>query len=386
MIRTESRAAQLDELLGTSIAAIDIPPAIRARAVARYEEVAAFLAAHCPGDGDIHTQGSFRLGTVVAPVAAGGEYDMDLVYLRHVHRDSITKLALKRETGRSLRAYTDSRPEGNPELDEGKRCWTLDYPGEPFHMDTLPAIPDPDALEPAILLTDRELREWQPSNPIGYADWFRGEMLLEMTMLREAAAVAKRMDIEAVPEDEIKTTLQRTVQALKRHRDLHFGEDRDKLAPASIIITTLAARAYTGRAGLFEVVSDITGRMADFVEMRNGVFWVENPVRPTENFADRWKGHARRAQAFFDWIEQAHADFSAFGDDLGIDQVIEKMSLSLGEAAAHAAGRQYGAERFARRNAGVLGVSAAGTLGVTSRAQAAVPHHTFHGDRPPLRP
>ena len=35
---------------------------------------------------------------------------------------------------------------------------------------------------------------------------------------------------------------------------------------------------------------------------------------------------------------------------------------------------------------GVLGVSAAGTLGVTSRAQAAVPRHNFHGDRPPLRP
>jgi hypothetical protein len=138
MIRTESRAAQLDELLGTSIAAIDIPPAIRARVVARYEEVAAFLAAHCPGAGDIHTQGSFRLGTVVAPVAAGGEYDMDLVYLRHVHRDSISKLALNREAGPSLQAFTESSPEGSPELEEGKRCWTLDYPGEPFHMTPCP--------------------------------------------------------------------------------------------------------------------------------------------------------------------------------------------------------------------------------------------------------
>jgi hypothetical protein len=386
MIRTESRAAQLDELLGIGIAAIDIPPAIRARAVARYQEVAAFLAAHSPGEGDIYTQGSFRLGTVVAPVAADGEYDMDLVYLRQVHRDSITKLELKGEVGRSLRAFADSGPEGDPELGEGKRCWTLDYPGEPFHMDALPAIPDPDVLEPAILLTDRELREWQPSNPIGYANWFRSEMLLEMTMLREAAAIAKSMDIDAVPEDEIKTTLQRTVQALKRHRDLHFGEDHDELAPASIIITTLAARAYIGGAGLFEVVSDITGRMADFVEVRNGVFWVANPVRPTENFADRWKARPRRAQAFFDWIERAHADFSAFGNDLGIDRVIEKMSLSLGESAAHAAGGQYGAERLARRNAGALGVSAAGTLGLTSRSQAAVPRHTFHGDGPPRRP
>jgi len=174
------------------------------------------------------------------------------------------------------------------------------------------------------------------------------------------------------------------VQALKRHRDLHFGEDHDKLAPASIIITTLAARAYTGGAGLFEVVSDITARMADFVENRDGVLWVPNPVRPTENFADRWKGRPRRAEAFFDWIEQAHDDFTAFGNDLGIDRVIEKMSFSLGEAAAHAAGQQFGLKRLARRNAGVLGVTAAGTLGLTSGAQA-VPRHTFHGD-PPRRP
>lgn len=382
MIRTESRAALLDELLGTSIAAIDIPPAIRARAVARYNQVAAHLAERCPGQGDIHTQGSFRLGTVVAPIADGGEYDMDLVYLRHVHRDSITKVELKREAGDSLRGFVNSSPEGDPKLKEGKRCWTLDYPGEPFHMDTLPAIPDPDELEPAILLTDRELVRWQPSNPIGYADWFRGEMTLELKMLREA--MAKTMDIEAVPEDELKTTLQRTVQALKRHRDLHFGEDHDKLAPASIIITTLAARAYTGGAGLFEVVSDITARMADFVENRDGVLWVPNPVRPTENFADRWKDRPRRAEAFFDWIEQAHDDFTAFGNDLGIDRVIEKMSFSLGEAAAHAAGQQFGGKRLARRNAGVLGVTAAGTLGLTSGAQS-VPRHTFHGD-PPRRP
>jgi hypothetical protein len=382
MIRTESRADLLDELLGTSIAAIDIPPAIRFRAIARYEQLAGYLAHHCPGEGDIYTQGSFRLNTVVAPVTAGGEYDMDLVYLRDVHRDSITKIELKREAGRSLRGFINSNTDGDPQLKEGKRCWTLDYPGEPFHMDTLPAVPDPDELAPAILLTDRELREWQRSNPIAFADWFRGEMMLELNMLREAAAVAKRMEIEAVPEDELKTTLQRTVQALKRHRDLHFGEDADKLAPASIIITTLAARAYTGGAGLFEVVSDITGRMANFVEVRNGVCWIENPVQPLENFADRWKARPRRAQAFFDWIEQAHADFTAFGTDLGIDQVVQKMSLSLGEAAAQAAGQRFGAERLARRNAGVLGVSAAGTLGLASRAQA-VPPHTFHGNRRP---
>ena len=73
--------------------------------------------------------------------------------------------------------------------------------------------------------------------------------------------LAKRMDIAAVPDWPVKTTLQQTVQALKRHRDIYFTEALD-LRPASIIITTLAAHAYRGSGGdLYEVLDDITDRM-----------------------------------------------------------------------------------------------------------------------------
>ena len=221
MIRTESRAAQLDELLGTGIAAIDIPPAIRARAVARYEEVAACLAAPLPGRGRHPHAG-------LVPPRHGRRARRRRRRVRHgprlpdahVRRDSITQ-ARAQARGRpfAARLHRVLAPRGTPSSSEGKRCWTLDYPGEPFHMDILPAIPDLEALEPAILLTDRELRAVAAVEPGRLRRLVPREMLLEMTMLREAAAVAKRMDIEAVPEDEIKTTLQRTVQALKRHRD-----------------------------------------------------------------------------------------------------------------------------------------------------------------------
>src|SRR5581483_7246826 len=98
----------------------------------------------------------------------------------------------------------------------------------------------------------------------------------------------------------------------------------------------------------------------------------------SENFADRWNGKPQRAQAFFDWIEQAYADFSGLGRDLGLDDVIAKMAESLGEAPATRAGERFGAERARRRNTGVLGVSATGALGVTQSRP--VPRHTFHGD------
>jgi hypothetical protein len=42
-----------------------------------------------------------------------------------------------------------------------------------FHLDVLPAIPNPDGGPSAILLTDRTLLRWQHSDPIAYGRWFK---------------------------------------------------------------------------------------------------------------------------------------------------------------------------------------------------------------------
>jgi hypothetical protein len=244
---------------------------------------------------------------------------------------------LKADVGRGLMRYVTTGPDGAPTCSEGNRCWTLDYPGEPFHMDVLPAIPDVEARPNGILLTDRDLREWQHSNPLGYAIWFRGRMAAEYAELREAAAVAKRMDVEDIPDWEVKTTLQRTVQALKRHRDIHFAQSpEDK--PASIVITTLAAMAYRGQASLFEVLVDIVGRLPNLIEDRAGVLWIPNPVHPEENFADRWRAHPERAQRFFDWVDRAQQDFAGLGQERGLDRIVTKLAESLGSGPANRAG------------------------------------------------
>ena len=178
-----------------------------------------------------------------------------------------------------------------PALDEGKRCWTLHYSG--FHLDVLPALPNPDAaLGSAIIITDTEVVRWQFSNPIAYADWFHKVMAKEIE--DKLKVVAKRMDIAQVPDWQVKTTLQQTVQALKRHRDIYFTDALD-LRPASIIITTLAAHAYRGSGGdLYEVLDDITDRMPGFVQHDGQRYVVANPVEPGENFADRWHGKPER--------------------------------------------------------------------------------------------
>jgi hypothetical protein len=380
MLMTD-RGAQLDELLGLSIAEFDIPDDVYARAVARYEHAAAALAEHWPeGAGEIYPQGSIRLGTVTAPVNHAGEYDFDLVCRRELVPQSTTKQELKLDVGTGLAGYVATGPQGRPRLSEGKRCWTLDYPREPFHMDVLPAIPDPDATGTAILLTDRELREWQHSDPIAFADWFHARMRTELVQLSEA--VAKRMDIEQAPPSALKTTLQRTVQALKRHRDIHFAS-APKDGPASVIITTLAARAYRGGGSLLEVLLDVSARMPGLVEHQNGLWLIPNPVAPEENFADRWNRHPERARRFFDWMERARADFAGLGSDLGLDTVLEKMAESFGEIPARRAGKRFGGEIVSVRGKGALGVAATGLLG--PRSTRPVPSHTFHGDAPSSR-
>jgi hypothetical protein len=378
---TADRNKQLDQLLGTSIADFDIPDAIYQRAVDRYEDVGAWLSDYwvaSPTDGMVYPQGSVRLGTMVQPVNSHDEYDVDLVCRRDIAKESTTQAALKLDVGTGLNSYVGSGPDGTPSRSEGKRCWTLHYPREPFHIDILPALPDVEGRDNAILLTDKDLREWQHSNPIDYASWFHGRMRQEFIQ-----AMAKQMDVADVPDWKVKTTLQRTVQALKRHRDMLFFE-RSQDRPASIIITTLAAKAYSTGGTLYEVLLDVTTRMPGLVERRNGVYWVANPVQPEENFADRWRTHPGRDRSFFEWMEQAQADFGGYGADLGVDRMLEKIAKSFGEGPANRAGEALGSGLSRAREAGLLGMGAGtGLLGTATRRP--VPQHTFHGDPPARR-
>jgi hypothetical protein len=380
------RQPMLDRLVGDAIASLDIPDNVFERAVGRYQAAAAWLERRWQISGIsglIYPQGSFRLGTVVRPIQADGEYDMDLVCRRDLRKESTSQALLKGEVGRDLRHYVASGPEGSPALDEGKRCWTLDYPAEPFHMDFLPAIPDADAPPDGLLITDREVRLWQHSNPVGFSRWFYVVMARELRESRAVLAKQMQVDVEEVQEWKVKTTLQRAVQALKRHRDLYFI-DRD-YAPASIIITTLAGRAYRGGGDLYEVIVAISADMADYVETRDGVLWVENPVQEKENFADRWRTEPERARAFFEWIEAAHSDFSSIGSDLGTDRVLNRIGKSFGEAAKTAAA-SFGNDIRDARDRGALRVtSPSGALGIAA-VGLPVRKHIFHGDPPATPP
>jgi len=383
-LATPTRGEQLDQFLGTAIEQLDISPADNERALGYYHDLGTFLADHwadCTAGGCIYPQGSMRLGTVTRVIHRNDEYDLDAVCRRDLDKMSISQAGLKEEVGDALDLFVKSEPDGLPSRDEGKRCWTLHYLGQPFHLDILPSLPDPDEEPNGIILTDTTLWKWQHSNPIDYADWFYLRMKTEWEHRRAIYAETRDMDVAAVPQWAVKTTLQRSVQALKRHRDIFFAEDLEDRA-ASIIITTLAAKAYRGQGRLYEVLGDIVGKMPELVEYENGSYAVYNPVQQEENFADRWQKHPRRAKRFFEWMAQAKADFAQVSSDLGLDRVHDAAVSALGERPARRAAEAIGSGLFENRKAGRLGMLAAtGTLAVGAGRTGG--KHTFHGDHHP---
>ena len=83
------------------------------------------------------------------------------------------------------------------------------------------------------------------SNPRGFARWF--EQRATLGRRRSLSENRLKAAIEDVPPYDWKTTLQQSIQILKRHRDVMFDETPE-LAPISMIITNLAANAYDGES------------------------------------------------------------------------------------------------------------------------------------------
>lgn len=377
---TMTAQALLDDFLDRTIESLDITSTEYQAAVRRYKELSDFLCGYWGGsrvDGSIYPQGSMSLGTVTRIIHRNDEYDLDAVCRREYADGSISQEALKEDVGHGLEQFCKTGPTDKPELDdEGRRCWTLLYPGQHFHLDVLPALPDPEMGPNGIRITDTTRTRWLQSNPKDYGQWFRGVMAEEFA--ERMVVLSKRMNVDAVAPETVKTTLQRSVQALKRHRDIHYADRLDR-RPPSILITTLAARAYRGGGSLYEVLCDITTRMPEFVTFENGTPFVLNPVQPNENFAERWAGNVARVEDFFDWIQAASNSFAHLAADGGLDRIITKMADAFGPRPARSAATQAGLGISASQRAGSLGIAAGTGSLIVGSGRTSKPHN-FRGD------
>lgn len=291
--------AEFDRILAMISELIDIPDYLHEEAVDKYEFVAEWLGAdestlsqYSPM---AYSQGSFRLGTVIKPITDRDCYDIDFVCRLMMEKTEITKRELKQLLGKRLRENEELKPL----MEEKGRCWTLNF-SNVFSIDILPTIPDAEKNPHGVLLTDKDLHQWQKSNPIEYAEWFKSRMAQEWDAKRFSLAKSRKIEVEEVQDWQIKTTLQKAVQILKRHRDSYFYGKPDP-KPASIIITTLAAKAYNGETSLRDALITLIKNMLKHVKQEGGRYCIWNPVAD-ENFAEKWNADRKRFEAFQNWM------------------------------------------------------------------------------------
>lgn len=327
---------RFSSLLTSYASLLDITRKEQEDAIREYDALGNWLVENLKGraEANVYPQGSFRLGTVVKPADGGGDFDIDLVFWRDLSRKSISQEDLKSTAGDLLKTYCRERGFAEP-LELG-RCWRLEFFDLGFHMDVLPVIPDPE-IETGVLLTDRELRNWLHSNPVGYAQWFEDRM--DQSLIAEqVVALAKRLgkSVEEVPRYLVRTPLQRVVQLLKRSRDEYFSSAAED-APASILITTLAARAYASQRDLQQALVETVKEMPSHIELRGDAWWVENPAHEQENFADKWNSHPGRREAFFAWLGALEKGLAASTQAVSFAKAAEELSPVLGAASQEAA-------------------------------------------------
>ncbi len=335
-----------NEVLKSILERIELPSGAYEKADKRYKDIGEWL--HRPEsscveyDPKVFSQGSFRLGTAIRP-DSDEEYDLDMGcnLQRGLSKAQITQEELKSRIGDELELYRKARGI-KEELIEKKRCWRLEYAdGLSFHMDIVPCIPEGDVekgnlkkrmiensrldeslaqnvSQLAVSITDNTdssyavaTDDWRTSNPEGYARWFEARMRTAKSIINERE-MSFKASIDSLPYYQWKTPLQQAIQLLKRHRDTMF-KGKEEYKPISVIITTLASRAYNGEADLASALANILARMGDYVYQ--AVPMVPNPINPVEDFADKWydeeSAKYKLQENFYRWLYQARADFKA---------------------------------------------------------------------------
>lgn len=357
---------QKNLILENIVETLELPLSAYEKAKKRYEDLGEWFgreeSALKDNNPHIFPQGSFRLGTAIKPLNENEEYDLDLACKLDtgVTKDSHSQCDLKDMIGEEVESYRKARGIESAK-EEKHRCWRLDYKDSlSFHMDIVPCIPSneeqklhlfesmqssgvnfnlakPIAKKSICITDDRENNykkidnEWKISNPEGYAKWF--EFMMSNNQQR---IILEKAQVDDVPDFTYKTTLQRVIQLLKRHRDNMFKDKNvNDMKPISIIITTLAAYSYNGETDLELALKNILRNMGSFVKPNTPR--IANPVNPNEDFTDRWTRsdckHLKLEENFWNWLEEAQNDFGVISNSqdsvLLMEQVENKFDVRL---------------------------------------------------------
>lgn len=361
----------VNELLNDIAEELNIPDSIFEQAVNSYSALGEYINNHSEYRVDVFPQGSIRLGTIIKPIGENDDYDVDLVCLL---KDPFTDPKdLKNYVGDILKKsdrYSKMLEE------EGRRCWTLKYADDAhFHMDVLPSQKDKSVVDNSISITDKKdgVYSFKSSNPKDYAHWFETAVRREFNY--------KEFKIEPIKKKKT-GTLQKTIQLLKRHRDIlytNIPEKDQEYKPISIIITTIAAKLYTGKESLLEMMEKFANSWETcFRKDAFGDLILPNPVDLNENFSDKWIETPAKKDAFISWVERLQDDLEG-KHYLGDTDVVSE-AAHLKEMFGTSIVESMYSRRTNKLNSAYVS-KANNTVGITgAKTPIPVKKHTFFGN------
>lgn len=269
---------------------------------------------------NVYAQGSLLIGTTIKPLS-GEEFDLDIVlhiedsYLKHTPSeiyDELYRVLSNHDTYKIL-------------LKKKNRCIRIDYNSD-FHMDILPGCIITINNNRLMIPEDKRRISWSRTNPKGYADWFKeiSERNKSSFMLQERynLMLEAKVETEDLPLDVyLKTPLQRTVQIVKRYRDLYYQDKDTSKTPAisSIVLTTLLAQCHEGNYSIQEALTNAVQKLkklASDYKFRKIKFAVYNPVdnhedkSKRENFTDSWED--KHYDSFVEFVADFENKLNAF--------------------------------------------------------------------------
>lgn len=333
------------------IESLDITPSMYKNADEKYHALADYLSRHTDVAVDMYPQGSFAFGTVVRPMKDDKEASYDLDFICEVDLD---KASITADELRAL--IEDAISSGDlygGKLEVFDECFTINYAeegGASFSIDVVPATHEvastirrlkgkayrPDLLDSAIAIPilDGEKYEWITNNPKGFTEWFREinepyKACIRSEYRRNLFESADFYDrIEDIPEGMERSSVQRTIQILKRHRDLFYKKCQE-LKPISAILNVLVteiASSLDPSTGVFELLEHVLDELSEsskyyenlvygeallenrVIARKNRGWYIANPANPEDNLADKWNESESIPKAFFKWVKAAKGD------------------------------------------------------------------------------
>jgi hypothetical protein len=235
-------------------------------------------------------QGSWAHGTIIKPIEDQG-FDADLIaFIAPVTGWSASDYLT------SLRATLSGDNSYKDRVGLRTRCVTLTYQGD-FTIDVVPYVANRPGCFYRFEVCNRREDDFEPTDSEAYTYWFTE---------RDRAIGSRK--------------LKHMIRLLKYLRDI-----KETFSCKSILLTTLVAQQVTQRdispinpefSDLPSTLRTLVGRLDDYLQARQMLHDVCNPVLPSESFVrhcdqDKYATFREMMHKYRDWIDDAYNESDA---------------------------------------------------------------------------